>query len=61
MGEAISVEFVTLPGVGAAFSVTIVLLSVFIVLPVPSAVGFPASRPVLCMIEPSLRDRIRVD
>lgn len=61
MGEPRSVaeEFVTAALEGEEFSR---LLSVFVLLLVPSDEGeVAAKRPVLCIIEPSFRDSIRVD
>lgn len=59
MGKARSVEeLVTAPLEGDEDSA----LSVFVVLLVPSDAGeVAAKRPVLCIIEPSLRDNIKVD
>lgn len=52
-------EFGTAPLEGDEFSK---LLSVFAVLLVPSDEGeVAAKRPVLCIIEPSFRDNMRVD
>lgn len=53
-------EFVTVPLGGDEFSKLLSVL--FVVLLVPSDEGeVAAKRPVLCMIEPSFRDRIKVD